>query len=75
LRSLEKKESKRIVLAIEKYTNTKDPLSKSKKLTGLFEGLYRYRIGNYRAIFQYDEKGKLIIITILKIKHRKDVYK
>lgn len=75
LQSLEKKDAGRVVLTIEKYTSDKNPLSRAKKLTGIFDGLYRYRIGNYRAVFQYDEKGNLIMITILKIKHRKDVYR
>lgn len=75
LQKLEKKESKKIVIAIKKYTEDKNPLVKSKKLSGLFDGMYRYRIGNYRVIFEYDEKGQIIVLTILRIKHRKDVYK
>ena len=75
LKVFDKKESKRIVFTIKRYTDNKNPLLKAKKLSGIFKGLYRYRIGDYRAIFDYDEKGKLIIITILTIKHRKDSYK
>lgn len=75
LKKINKKDSSYIVKAVEKYTNHENPLKKSKKLVGIFEGLYRYRIGNYRAIFEYDKKGKLYIIMILKIKHRKDIYK
>ena len=75
LKIFDKKESKRIVFTIKRYTDNKNPLLKAKKLSGIFKGLYRYRIGDYRAIFDYDEKGKLIIITILTIKHRKDSYK
>lgn len=43
----------------------------SKKLTG--EENYRIRIGVYRAIYTIDKKKK--IIKILRIKHRKDVYR
>jgi mRNA interferase RelE/StbE len=74
LRTIEKKNSQKIVLTIQKYTSS-NPLGKSKKLSGIFEGLYRYRIGNYRAIFKVDVSGVPIVIIILKIKHRKDIYK
>lgn len=74
LQKLEKIQSKKIVLTILKNTKNK-PLDKAKALTGIFQGLYRYRIGDYRAVFDYDDKGVLTIITILRIKHRKDVYR
>ena len=45
--------------------------TKSKKLRG--ENNYRIRIGVYRAIYTTDKKKK--IIKILRIKHRKDVYR
>lgn len=72
LRTIEKKNAQKIILTIQKYTSSK-PLEKSKKLSGSFEGLYRYRIGDYRVIFQIDNSDSTIFI--LKIKHRKDVYK
>jgi len=74
LRTIEKKNAQKIILTIQKYTS-KNPLEKAKKLSGIFEGLYRYRVGDYRAIFQMDNSGKTIVVSILKIKHRKDVYK
>ena len=45
--------------------------AKSKKLEG--EENYRTRIGVYRAIYTIDKKKK--VIKILRIKHRKDVYR
>lgn len=44
-----------------------------KKLKGEFEGLYRYRVGNYR-IFYKIENDKILVI-ILDIDDRKDAYK
>lgn len=73
LKKIELKFAQKIIKTIQIYTNN-EPLKKAKKLEGFFEGLYRYRIGEYRAIFQYQNK-KLIIITILRVKHRKDIYK
>ena len=43
-----------------------------KPLTGPFKGLWKYRVGDYRIIYSI-EKAKLIIF-VLKIRHRKDVY-
>jgi mRNA interferase RelE/StbE len=74
LRSLDASASKKIVLTIQKYTSVR-PLTKAKALSGIFEGLYRYRIGDYRVLFEYDESGALIIVTIMRIKHRKNAYR
>lgn len=44
------------------------------ELEGLsFERLFRIRIGDYRMIYGVD--NDIITITILRIKHRKEVYK
>lgn len=34
---------------------------------------YRYRIGDYRIIYEIDEIRK--IVTVFRIRHRKDVYR
>ncbi len=44
---------------------------KSPELKGQFAGLRKYRIGNYRVV--YAIMGDCVLI--LRIKHRKDVYK
>ena len=43
-----------------------------KKLKGEFEGIYRYRIGDYRLFYQIENDKVLIII--LDIDDRKDAY-
>ena len=43
-----------------------------KKLTG-FENIYRIRIGNYRVI--YSIKDEILTVLVVKIGHRRDVYK
>jgi mRNA interferase RelE/StbE len=43
-----------------------------RKLKGELEGLYRYRLGNYRLFYQID--GKKVIVYILDIYKRKDAY-
>lgn len=48
-----------------------NPLNYATKLTNYEIGSYRFRIGNYRAIFDLDDDK----IIILKIGHRKEIYK
>ena len=44
---------------------------KSPELKGQFAGLRKYRIGNYRVVYAIIDDS----VLILRIKHRKDVYK
>jgi mRNA interferase RelE/StbE len=67
--------ARRIVLKIADNASRPDPLIRAKALQGKLSGKYRYRIGDYRAIFVIDEKGNISILTVLSIKHRRDVYK
>ncbi len=50
---------------------TDDPYQ-GKPLAGSYKGLYRFRIGDYRIIYSIED-DKLIIV-VLRIRHRKDVY-
>jgi mRNA interferase RelE/StbE len=43
-----------------------------KKLRGQ-KSLYRIRIGNYRVV--YEVRGAELIIVVIRIGHRKDVYR
>ncbi|MBT4963585.1 MAG: type II toxin-antitoxin system RelE/ParE family toxin [Francisellaceae bacterium] len=43
-----------------------------KKLKGLDDS-YRLRCGDYRLVYTVD--GRVLIITVIKIAHRKEVYK
>ena len=45
--------------------------SKTKKLKG--EKLYRLRVGNYRVI--YDIQDNLMVIFVVKLGHRSDIYR
>ena len=44
-----------------------------KKLVGDLSQYYRYRVNDYRIIYEIMENE--IILVVIKIKHRKDVYK
>ncbi len=62
---------KRIYKALKKLE--KDPLAHLKSLHGTLGGLYKFRVGDYRLICKKEHKQ--IMILILKIAHRKHVYK
>ncbi|MBU1178737.1 type II toxin-antitoxin system RelE/ParE family toxin [Patescibacteria group bacterium] len=66
--------ARQIVKKIGFYSKKGNPLLCAKKLKPPFDDLFRFRIGDYRVIFEVDNKGNLSILTILMIKHRKDVY-
>ena len=44
-----------------------------KPLLGPFKGLYKYRIGDYRII--YSIEASRVVIFVLRIRHRKDIYR
>jgi mRNA interferase RelE/StbE len=51
---------------------TANPRQSGKALTGSWSGYWRYRIGNYRLIAEILDSE--IIINVVRIKHRKDIY-
>ena len=60
---------KRIKKKLEEYI--KKPLFSAKKLTNSTIGSYRWRVGNYQIVFDIDKDN----IVILRIGHRKEIYK
>ena len=72
---IEPKQTQKIIEKITFYKNQINPLLHAKKLTNSKVGTYRVQIGNDRAIFDTDKQGKMMILSILEIKHRKDIYK
>lgn len=75
LKGLEKNVARRIVMKLGFFIEQKDPLSFAKRLKDPRYGEYRFRIGDYRVIFDVDSKGTLKILLILTVKHRKEVYR
>jgi mRNA-degrading endonuclease RelE of RelBE toxin-antitoxin system len=66
---------KRILDKIKFFRLQENPLKYAKKLTNPQYGSHRFRIGNYRAVFEIDDKGNIKILLILTINHRKDIYR
>lgn len=67
IKNLDRVVKKRIKKKLEDYSQ--NPFSHAKKLSGPI-GSFRWRVGNYRIIF--DTQGKNIFI--LRIGHRKEIY-
>jgi len=75
LNKLDKQLRKRIMDKLYFYSKQDNPLSFALKLTASVSGEYRFRIGEYRAIFDIDKQGNISVLFILAIKHRKDIYR
>jgi mRNA interferase RelE/StbE len=71
LARLAKREQTRIVRAIAGLADEPRPYG-VKVLSGE-ENFYRIRVGDYRIIYEID--GKRIMVLVLRIGHRKDVYR
>ena len=69
IRKLDKKQVKEIFNKIEmlkKFPQSGEPLS------GALRGLWRLRVGKYRIIYQI--KNEELIVYVLNIGHRKNIY-
>lgn len=62
---------KRLKLKLEFFANQQDPLTFAKQLTKPADAQYRFRVGNYRVLFDIEAEN----IVVLLVQHRKDVYR
>ena len=69
LRRLDKPAARRILDKIEQDLATNP--DRGAPLSGELRGLYRYRVGDYRIVYSKIPEG----ILILRIGHRKDIYR
>ncbi|EKD78678.1 MAG: addiction module antitoxin [uncultured bacterium] len=74
LKRLPKNIAQRIISKIYFFSQQEKPLAFAKPLRDFALGQYRFRVGDYRVIFDVDQRGVMSILLILRIKHRKDVY-
>lgn len=72
LAALDKKTAKRLLDKIDWFASKPDPLKFAKPLKDPRK-LYRFRIGQYRAIFTI--KGQAIVLLVLAVKNRKEAYR
>ena len=71
LKSIPPKDAHRVIKKIDEFLRI-NPYA-GEKLEGRLRDCYRYRIGDYRVIYKIENDR--IIILILRIGSRKDIYK
>ena len=59
------------MVKVESYL-AKNPRQLGKSLVGQYQGCYRYRFGDFRVIYQVQEKE--LVVLVLRTGHRKGVY-
>jgi mRNA interferase RelE/StbE len=69
LKNINKTTKKRIGAKLQDFSE--EPLKYARKLSDPRIGSYRFKIGDYRIIFDIDDDN----IVILRIGHRKNIYK
>jgi mRNA interferase RelE/StbE len=69
IRGFEEIVKKRIGKALERYSE--NPLKYASRLIDSKLGMYRFRIGDYRVIFDIEDDK----IIVLRVGHRKDIYR
>ena len=71
LKKIDKTWQTKIIQKIETVL-TKNPYN-GKKLVGNLSDYYKLRVGNYRIIYKIIDSK--VSVEVIKIKHRKDIYK
>lgn len=67
--------AERITRKIDFFIHQMDPFSYAKPLKGLLRERYRFRVGDYRIIFRVEKNGSITILLILRIQHRREIYR
>lgn len=57
----------------ERLVNCENPRLSGKALKGNLNEIWRYRVGDYRILAKIEDDR--IVVTIVEIGHRKDIYK
>ncbi len=71
LRALPRDVIAKVILAAESLTENPLP-NGGRKLVGT-DSIYRVRTGDYRLVYRVE--GELLIIEVIRVGHRKDVYR
>lgn len=56
-----------------RVSQDQNPKQRSKPLSGKYQGLWRFRVGNYRIICRFDDKRN--VIHVLEVGHRGGIYR
>lgn len=69
LRAVDQESALRILRALSRYGESGE--GDIKALSGEWDGYFRLRVGDFRVIFQMIPEE----ITVLRVRHRSDVYR
>lgn len=72
LKKLDKPTAKTIVEYMQGIEKLKNPRDRGKQLSGDLAEFWRYRMGNYRILCRIQDRE--LVILVVEIGHRKDVY-
>ena len=72
LKRINKIWQQKILSFLKKIDNSPDPRIFGKSLKGNLQGLWRYRVGDYRIICQINDDE--LMVLVVKTGHRKGVY-
>jgi len=70
MKKLPKSVQKRIISKLEYFSTQDNPLAFATPIVGCGPGSYRFRVGEYRVVF--DIENDWVIVTA--VGHRKEVY-
>ena len=74
MKKLDRKVQQQIIAYFdERIAPSSDPRTFGKSLESSFSGLWRYRIGDYRAICRIEDEH--MVVLVVRIGHRSKVYK
>jgi mRNA interferase RelE/StbE len=57
----------------QRVANLSDPRQLGKPLKGELASLWRYRVGDYRLI--YELRDEVLVVLVVRIGHRREVYR
>ena len=73
LAKLDRKVRLRIMASLERLREAY-PVGDMRKMQG-YDDLWRLRIGDYRIVMQIDLVTAIITITVIRVGHRKEIYR
>jgi len=74
MKKLDRKVQQQIIAYFdERIAPSSNPRTSGKSLESSFSGLWRYRIGDYRAICRIEDEH--MVVLVVRISHRSKVYK
>ncbi len=74
LQKLDQTIAGRIATKLRFFAQQENPLRFAERLTNSPYGEYRFRVGDYRILFDINARGVITILVILRIKHRREAY-